>query len=176
MSVRRMLEVIKENGICHNMTNTKTFNWRRERDSPPASHACDVAHRRFTPVPGPYTRYKTTIQVILLNARALSGSNPSQDIKKAIPYWYCFLGGGERGIRTLETLSTPTRFPVVRLRPAQPSLHNKKLSYFKALIVFCPLENCNTVLIKCQAILCSKINWMIDLNIVNVEVLILFDD
>ena len=30
--------------------------------------------------------------------------------------------GGERGIRTLETLLTPTRFPIVRLRPAQPSL------------------------------------------------------
>lgn len=32
--------------------------------------------------------------------------------------------GGERGIRTLETLLTPTRFPIVRLRPAQPSLHS----------------------------------------------------
>ena len=30
--------------------------------------------------------------------------------------------GGEKGIRTLEALSTLTRFPVVRLRPAQPSL------------------------------------------------------
>ena len=33
------------------------------------------------------------------------------------------LKSGKRGIRTLETLSTPTRFPVVRLRPAQPSFH-----------------------------------------------------
>ena len=32
--------------------------------------------------------------------------------------------GGERGIRTLETLLTFTRVPVVRLRPAQPSLHD----------------------------------------------------
>lgn len=31
--------------------------------------------------------------------------------------------GGEEGIRTLETLLTPTRFPIVRLRPAQPPLH-----------------------------------------------------
>ena len=31
--------------------------------------------------------------------------------------------GGEGGIRTRETLLTPTRFPVVRLRPAQPPLH-----------------------------------------------------
>ena len=30
---------------------------------------------------------------------------------------------GKRGIRTLETLLTSTRFPVVRLRPAQPSFH-----------------------------------------------------
>ena len=33
--------------------------------------------------------------------------------------------GGERGIRTLETLLTPTRFPIVRLRPTQPSLHGE---------------------------------------------------
>ena len=31
--------------------------------------------------------------------------------------------GGKRGIRTLDTLSTYTRVPVVRLRPAQPSFH-----------------------------------------------------
>ena len=31
--------------------------------------------------------------------------------------------GGEREIRTLGTVLAFTRFPVVRLRPAQPSLH-----------------------------------------------------
>ena len=31
--------------------------------------------------------------------------------------------GGERGIRTLGTVLAFTRFPIVRLRPAQPSLH-----------------------------------------------------
>ena len=31
--------------------------------------------------------------------------------------------GGQRGIRTLDTLLTYTRVPVVRLRPAQPSVH-----------------------------------------------------
>ena len=31
--------------------------------------------------------------------------------------------GGERGIRTLVGVLAQTRFPVVRLRPAQPSLH-----------------------------------------------------
>jgi hypothetical protein len=33
-----------------------------------------------------------------------------------------FFFGGERGIRTLERVLAVTRFPVVRLRPAQPSL------------------------------------------------------
>src|SRR5699024_6248838 len=31
--------------------------------------------------------------------------------------------GGKKGIRTLEGFRGPTRFPVVRLRPAQPSFH-----------------------------------------------------
>ena len=31
--------------------------------------------------------------------------------------------GGKKGIRTLEGFMGPTRFPVVRLRPAQPSFH-----------------------------------------------------
>ena len=41
--------------------------------------------------------------------------------------------GGERGIRTLGTLLTYTRFPVVRLRPAQPSLH-VLLNYVSRLV------------------------------------------
>ena len=32
--------------------------------------------------------------------------------------------GGERGIPTLERVLAVTRFPIVRLRPAQPSLHS----------------------------------------------------
>ena len=39
-----------------------------------------------------------------------------------------FYSGGQRGIRTLDTLLTYTRVPVVRLRPAQPSVHRIKLS------------------------------------------------
>ena len=35
----------------------------------------------------------------------------------------CFVFGGERGIRTLERVLAVTRFPIVRLRPTQPSLH-----------------------------------------------------
>ena len=39
-----------------------------------------------------------------------------------------FSYGGQRGIRTLDTLLTYTRVPVVRLRPAQPSVRLIKLS------------------------------------------------
>ena len=58
-----------------------------------------------------------------------------------------FLCGGERGIRTLGTVLAFTRFPIVRLRPAQPSLHlldfyiisqkNKKSSpFWKKYLLF----------------------------------------
>ena len=47
-------------------------------------------------------------------------------LKKAhicLPDKCVLFSGGERGIRTLVRVLTETRFPVVRLRPAQPSLH-----------------------------------------------------
>ena len=53
-------------------------------------------------------------------------SNPSLSAvwkKKEPPDWVVLLFGGERGIRTLGTVLAFTRFPIVRLRPAQPSLH-----------------------------------------------------
>jgi hypothetical protein len=43
--------------------------------------------------------------------------------------------GGERGIRTLGTLSTYTRFPVVRLRPAQPSLRDMDTVQYNYYII-----------------------------------------
>ena len=48
--------------------------------------------------------------------------------------------GGEEGIRTLETLLTPTRFPIVRLRPAQPPLHRgfaNPVLYYNSSPGFC---------------------------------------
>ncbi len=45
---------------------------------------------------------------------------------KKHPDWDAFCFGGQRGIRTLERVLAVTRFPVVRLRPAQPSVHNIK--------------------------------------------------
>ena len=44
-----------------------------------------------------------------------------------------FLLGGKGGIRTLGRVLADTRFPVVRLRPAQPSLHLLSLRIFKRL-------------------------------------------
>ena len=38
-----------------------------------------------------------------------------------------FIFGGEGGIRTLETLLTPTRFPIVRARPTTRLLHVVKI-------------------------------------------------
>ena len=42
--------------------------------------------------------------------------------QKATAFAVAFCFGGERGIRTLERVLAVTRFPIVRLRPAQPSL------------------------------------------------------
>ena len=39
------------------------------------------------------------------------------------PFFWLIILSGQRGIRTLDTLLTYTRVPVVRLRPAQPSVH-----------------------------------------------------
>ena len=57
--------------------------------------------------------------------------------------------GGKKGIRTLEGFRGPTRFPVVRLRPAQPSFH----------IFSCAAPDCmsyyNNLRGKCQALFCG---------------------
>ena len=45
-------------------------------------------------------------------------------------------GGGDGEIRTLETLLTPTRFPVVRPRPARRHLQNF-LFYAEQLVLYC---------------------------------------
>ena len=43
--------------------------------------------------------------------------------KKPMTSFLSWAYGGKKGIRTLEGFRGPTRFPVVRLRPAQPSFH-----------------------------------------------------
>ena len=46
-----------------------------------------------------------------------------QQRKKPVTSFLSWAYGGKKGIRTLEGFRGPTRFPVVRLRPAQPSFH-----------------------------------------------------
>ena len=46
-----------------------------------------------------------------------------------------FFVGGERGIRTLVRVLAETRFPVVRLRPAQPSLQTRSLVHLAVLLL-----------------------------------------
>ena len=55
-----------------------------------------------------------------------------RDKNKEQPYWAapCFYGG-ESEIRTHGTVLAFTRFPVVRLRPAQPSLQATMILYHK---------------------------------------------
>ena len=51
--------------------------------------------------------------------------------KNPLSYENGFLFGGEKGIRTPERVLAVTRFPIVRLRPAQPSLRATVLLYLK---------------------------------------------
>ena len=53
--------------------------------------------------------------------------------KQKSTQWVLFCFGGKIGIRTLVGVLAQTRFPVVRLRPAQPSFH-RVVFYHKILI------------------------------------------
>ena len=84
---------------------------------------------------------KTLPRSVFLTRLTLSGSNPPLITTKTkeTPRGCLFRFGGERGIRTPERVLAVTRFPVVRLRPAQPSLRavpNLILSvYIRRLII-----------------------------------------
>ena len=58
-----------------------------------------------------------------LQFKLLSVGNRKACISVFSSKYRLFISGGQRGIRTLDTLLTYTRVPVVRLRPAQPSVH-----------------------------------------------------
>ena len=62
-------------------------------------------------------------------------SNPST--KKSTALAVLFFVGGEMGIRTPERLTTVTRFPVARLRPAQPSLRTEVEGEYTTKKGFC---------------------------------------
>ena len=57
-----------------------------------------------------------------LQFKLLSVGNRKACISVFSSKYRLFNSGGQRGIRTLDTLLTYTRVPVVRLRPAQPSV------------------------------------------------------
>ena len=65
--------------------------------------------------------------------KAKFGTALSPAMTKKAPDWVPSLYGGEREIRTLVGVLAQTRFPVVRLRPAQPSLHSRLMYYSIAL-------------------------------------------
>ena len=74
-----------------------------------------------------------------------------QQRKKPMTSFLSWAYGGKKGIRTLEGFMGPTRFPVVCLRPAQPSFH-----------LFCCIASPDDVLYyskhiwDCQAIFWKK--------------------
>ena len=67
---------------------------------------------------------RSSLQTVPRTVCLTLGSNPSalQNERKAPTKSLVLFFGGERGIRTLGRVLADTRFPVVRLRPAQPSL------------------------------------------------------
>ena len=71
-----------------------------------------------------------------------------QQRKKPMTSFLSWAYGGKKGIRTLEGFRGPTRFPVVRLRPAQPSFH-----IFSCAAPDCMSYYSNTNF-KCQALFC----------------------
>ena len=82
--------------------------------------------RISVPVCAPAT-YKTVHRTVLLyGVCPLGFESPTYHNKKQEAHTtvYLLFFGGEKGIRTPETVLAPTRFPIVRLRPTQPSLHD----------------------------------------------------
>ena len=59
-----------------------------------------------------------------MQLKLLSAGNRKACISAFPSKYRLFNSGGQRGIRTLDTLLTYTRVPVVRLRPAQPSVQS----------------------------------------------------
>ena len=85
--------------------------WRKERDS----------LRYPSPKNSPPDCFYSRISA---SAAGSFESLTFQFNKKVTPLCGITFFGGKRGIRTLGAFIGHTRFPVVRLRPAQPSFHN----------------------------------------------------
>ena len=93
------------------------FTWRKGRDSVSAAASVRVGsdcHRQsFTTDP-------------------FESSRSTQKNKNGIPFGIPSLFGGKGGIRTLGRVLADTRFPVVRLRPAQPPFRTQALTLYHA--------------------------------------------
>ncbi len=115
------------------------FAGQRNVKSTPALHSLPLL--RSNPSPPPSTPLVCAygldgIRILALRRSVIRGSDSPPDChslpllrshpflsatKKPYPFGYGF-SGGEKGIRTLERVLAVTRFPIVRLRPAQPPL------------------------------------------------------
>ena len=89
------------------------FLWRRERD-------VERALRNIGPKSNLYLRKAYKTQSVLEEFKPLVFLHKNKKEGNRLPF--CFYGG-EKEIRTLVGVLAQTRFPVVRLRPTQPSLH-----------------------------------------------------
>ena len=96
-------------------------------DSHFPSHSSGHAHLILSELRPPFICHRDAVGLVPSRVRI---PLLFQIKKEDILLKYVFFFGGETGIRTLETLTTPTRFPVVRLRPTQPSLHSADLLSF----------------------------------------------
>ena len=93
------------------------FIWRKGRDSVSAAASVRVDSdwhwQSFTTDP-------------------FESSRSTQKNKNGIPFGIPSLFGGKGGIRTLGRVLADTRFPVVRLRPAQPPFRTQALTLYHA--------------------------------------------
>ncbi len=82
-----------------------------------------------------------TVQRTVIQRRSLRIPFISLQKKKDTHFCgYLFPFGGERGIRTLERVLAVTRFPIVRLRPTQPSLQQYLTTFRYYSIILNPLQ------------------------------------
>ena len=84
---------------------------------------CDhsIKHKRLLPCNQNAGQQPFCVTDIQQQGKAKAEINPYKTKSPQKNLWR--LCGGKKGIRTLEGFMGPTRFPVVRLRPAQPSFH-----------------------------------------------------
>ena len=94
------------------------------------------------------------------------GSNPTVSAMQrpentAFSGFYC---GGEGGIRTLETLLTPTRFPIVRARPDYATSPSGRGGKYELMGLFLDHERYDTIKReKSQALFLEKLQKIIGL-------------